>query len=79
MSRVDHQCHHQRLQRREGAQQHADGHELHGAREDGQAHDHGIEEAESRHVHVDAVGQSQKPEARKDGDGVGKGCDQCFL
>ena len=54
--RVEHERHRQRLDGMKGSQQKVDRHKFHRAREDGQAHQAGIPEAEAGNIHIDAVG-----------------------
>ena len=39
----------------------------HGPGKDGDAHEHGIDKGEAGHIHIDAIGQPQKPETGKMG------------
>ena len=72
MPGVDHERHGQRLQGIKRAQQQIHGHELHGASQNSQAHEHGIPESETGHIHIDAISKPQKPESGEDWNGVGK-------
>ena len=71
-----HQSHSQGLERIEGSQEQIDGYKFNGTRKDGEAHKHGIPEAEAGNIHINPVCNAQKPEASKDGNSVGKGAEK---
>ena len=73
MAGIDHQGHGKCLQRIECAHEHIDGDEFDRPGKDGQAHEHRIKKAETIDIHVDAIGQAEKPESRKDRDRIRKG------
>ena len=63
---IDHQSHGKSLQRVKRSQKHIDSHKLYGSRKDGNAHQHRIPEAESRHIHINPVCDPQEPKSGKD-------------
>ena len=65
---VDHQRHSQSLNRIERPHEHIYSDKFDGARKDGYTHEHRVPEAEAGYVHIDAVGESEEPEAGKNGD-----------
>ena len=71
---LNEQRHEKNLQRRKRAEQHLNGDKFKRTAEDKKAHQHRVDKGKAQCVHIDSVGQPQKPEARKYRDGVGKGC-----
>ena len=68
MSGVDHQGQGKCLQWIECSKEQIDGDEFHGTGENGQAHQAGIPETKTGHLHIDSIGHSEEQETCEDRD-----------
>ena len=73
MPGIDHEGHGKCLQGIERPKQEIHGYKFYAPCKDRDAHEHRVNKRKSRHIHINAICESQKPEAGKNGERVGKG------